>query len=322
LTVALALVMRNVWALVTGLLLTAILRTFLSYIFHSYRPRLAFEKLALLRALSLGRFTLVIAIASFTTNMADNVMVGRLLGTSALGNYSLAFNIASAPIIILVFSLDAVFFPAYAEITSRHLQRLELVFTKVFSIALLIMLTITLPLLLLAEEIVQILFGARWTTAGAVLRVLALAIPLRGLAQLISTAFWGLNRPQHVALGRALEAAVFLGALYPLIKAFGLSGAGWAGVIAYAFACGNRLIVLNRILPGILSKLLKISLSGLAAAGVGLLIASVLLTFLASPLPRVIFGGLVSTILPGAILLLARADLRKWLAEWFALDEK
>ena len=322
LTVALALVMRNVWALVTGLLITAILRTFLSYIFHSYRPRLAFEKLALRRALSLGKFTLVIAVASFITNMADNVMVGRLLGTSALGNYSLAFNIASAPIIILVFSLDAVFFPAYAEITSGHLKRLELVFTKVFSISLLIMLTITLPLLLLAEEIVQILFGARWTTAGTVLRVLALAIPLRGLAQIISTAFWGLNRPQHVALGRTLEAAVFLTALYPLIKAFGLPGAGWAGVIAYGFACGNRLIALNRILPGILSKLLKISLSGLAAAGVGLLIASILLTFLASPLPRVIFGGLVSTIFPVAILLLARADLRKWLVEWFALDEK
>jgi O-antigen/teichoic acid export membrane protein len=322
LTVALALVMRSVWALVTGLLLTAIVRTILSYIFHSYRPHLAFEKFALRRVLNLGKFTLVIAVAAFATNMADNIMIGRLLGTAALGNYSLAFNIASAPIIILVFSLDAVFFPAYAEITSVQLKRLELAFTKVFSISLLIMLTITLPLLLLAEEIVQILFGDRWATAGTVLRVLALAIPLRGLAQMISTAFWGLNRPGQVALGRTLEAAVFLTALYPLIKAFGLAGAAWAGVIAYAFACVSRLIVLNRILPGILSKLLKISLSALAAAGVGLLIASILLTFLASPLPRVIFGGFVSIVFPTVIMLLARSDLRKWLVEWFSLDEK
>ena len=321
LTVALALVMRNVWALVTGLLLTAILRTLLSYIFHSYRPRLAFEKFALRRALSLGKFTLVIAVASFVTNMADNVMVGRLLGTGALGNYSLAFNIASAPMIILVFSLDAVFFPAYAEITSGHLKRLELAFTKVFSISLLIMLMIALPLLLLAEEIVQILFGDRWATAGTVLPVLALAIPLRGLAQIISTAFWGLNRPEQVAVGRTLQAVVFLAALYPLIKAFGLPGAGWAGVIAYAFACSNRLVALNRVLPGILSKLLKISLSALAAAGVGFLIASIILTFLTSPLLRVIFGGLISMIFPAVIMLLVRSDLRKWLVEWFSLDE-
>ena len=117
LTVVLAVIMRNVWALVIGLLLTAVLRTVLSYIFHSYRPRLAFEKIALRRALSLGKFTLVIAIASYVTNMADNILVGRLLGIGALGNYSLAFNIASAPMVILVFSLGTVLFPAYAEIT-------------------------------------------------------------------------------------------------------------------------------------------------------------------------------------------------------------
>ena len=54
LTIALALVMRNVWALVIGLLLTAVLGTALSYVFHSYRPRLAFEKIALARVLNFG----------------------------------------------------------------------------------------------------------------------------------------------------------------------------------------------------------------------------------------------------------------------------
>src|SRR6266480_5968940 len=74
LTVALAVVMRNVWALVIGLLLTAVLGTVLSYAFHPYRPRLAFEKIALRRALDLGKFALVIAVASYVTTMADNVM--------------------------------------------------------------------------------------------------------------------------------------------------------------------------------------------------------------------------------------------------------
>ena len=318
LTVGLAVIMRNVWALVIGLLLTAVLSTVLSYVFHSHRPRLAFERMALRRALSLGKFTLVIAIASYVTNMADNVLIGRLLGIGPLGNYSLAFNIASAPMVIIVFSLGTVLFPAYAEITSDNLKRLELAFTKVFSISLMIMLTITVPLFLLAEEIVQLLFGDRWTMAGTVLRVLALAIPLRGLAQIISTAFWGLNRPREVAVGRALESVVFLTALYPLITAFGLVGAGWAGVITYAFACINRLIALNKIIPGISSKLLTVSLSTLGAAGVGLGIASFSLTFISSSLTRVILGGLISLIIPAMILILVRADLRKWLVEWFS----
>jgi PST family polysaccharide transporter/lipopolysaccharide exporter len=318
LTIALAVVMRNVWALVIGLLLTAALGTVLSYIVHSYRPRLALEKIALRRALSLGKFALVIAVASYVVNMADNVMVGRLLGPGALGNYSLAFNIASAPIVILVFSLSTVFFPAYAEIISENPKRLEPAFTKVFSISLVVMLIIMVPLFLLAEEIVQLLFGDRWTSAGTVLRVLAIAIPLRGVAQIISTAFWGLNRPKEVAVGRMLEAVVFLTALYPLITAFGLIGAGWAGVIAYAFACLNRLVALDKIIPGIKSKLLIGSLSTLLASGAGLLIASFSLTFITSPLPRVILGGLISLIIPAAILLLVRADLRKWIVSSFS----
>lgn len=318
LTVGLALFWRNVWALVIGLLLTTALGTVLSYAFHSYRPRLAFEKVALRRVLSLGKFALVIAVASYLTNMADNVMVGRLLGTGALGNYSLAFNISSAPISVLVFSLGAVLFPAYAEINAQYPRRLELAVTKVFTIAAMIMFTIAVPLFLLAGDIVELFFGGRWTSAGRVLRVLALVIPLRGLSVLMSNVFWGMNRPKQVAVGQTLEAVVFLIALYPLITTFGVAGAAWAGVIAYGFACINRVVAMNQIIPGITLKLFRNSLSPVLAAVAGLLVAGFSLSFLTSPLPRVIFGGLLATIIPAAILLLVRADLRKWLVEWFS----
>jgi lipopolysaccharide exporter len=318
LTVALAVVMGNVWALVIGLLLSAALGTILSYIFHPYRPRLAIEKIALRRVWNLGKFTLVIAVASYVTNMADNVMVGRLLGAGALGNYSLAFNISSAPISVLVFALGTVLFPAYAEITAQRPKRLEQAFVKVFSISALILLTITVPLFLLAGEIVRVLFGDRWTSAGTVLPILALIIPLRGLTLIVTPVFYALNRPKQVAVGRTLEAIVFLAVLYPLIMAFGLAGAAWAGVIAYAVACVNRLVALREIIPGISSRLFRISVSTLAAAGAGLLIASISLTFLRSPLARVILGGLLSTIIPPIILLLSSADLRKTLIDWFS----
>ena len=313
LTIALALIMRNVWALVYGLLITAALGTALSYIFHSYRPRLAFEKLALQRALEFGKFALVIAVASYVTTMADNVMVGRLLGTGALGNYALAYNLASVPIGVLVYALSRVLSPAFAEITAGRPKRLEQALTKVFTISSMILITITVPLFLLAGEIVRLLFGSRWTTAGTALRVLSLIIPLRGLVLIVTTVFFGLNRPKQVATGKTLEAIVFLAALYPLIIALGMVGAAWAGVLAYAFAFVNRVVALRAVIPGISTKLFRISLSTIAAIGAGLLIGSVGLSFLNSLLPRVIMGGLLSAIIPGLVLLLIRADLRKWI---------
>lgn len=318
LTVALAVILRNVWALVTGLLLTSALGTVLSYVFHAFRPRFAFEQQALHRALTVGKLTLLIATASYVTNMADNVMVGRLLGSSALGNYSLAFNIASAPISVLVFSLNAVLFPAYAEITLQRPQALDVAFRQVFSLALLVLFTIAAPVFLLAGDIVQLLFGSKWVAAGTALRVLALVIPLRGFSLLVSAFFWGLNRPKDVAVSTTVEAVVFLTALYPLVSTFGIAGAAWAGMIAYGFGCVTRIRDLNRIMPGVSTKLLRLLLPIVSAAAAGLLVAWLSLRFLTAPVPRVVFGGLIAAIIPPLIVLSLKPELRRSLVEWLS----
>ncbi|HEY7784768.1 MAG TPA: lipopolysaccharide biosynthesis protein [Pyrinomonadaceae bacterium] len=312
-TIGLVLALRNVWSLVVGLVTSTALSVMLSYAFHSYRPRLSYDKVAFQRAMTFGKFALVIAVASYITTMADNIMVGRLLGTNALGNYALAYNLASVPIGMLVFALGRVLFPAYAEIAANRPQDLERVFIKVFTISSLILITVTVPIFLLAREIVQLLFGPTWATAGSALKVLSLIIPLRGLTLIISMVFFGLNRPKQVAAGKILEAIVFLVFLYPLILAFGVTGAAWAGIIAYAFACINRVRALREYMAGIPSKLIGISLLSVAAAGAAVLIASITFRFVDSALPRLIAGGLISMVTPALFLLLIRADLKKWI---------
>lgn len=264
LTVALAVVLKSVWALVIGMLLTTSLGTALSYVFHPFRPSLRFDRTALAQALHFSKFALLFAVASYVSNMADNITAGRLLGTSALGNYSLAFNIASAPIIVVIFSVSAVLLPAYAELNSLDPAQLETAFTKAFKLTLLIMLAIAVPLFLFANQIVVVLFGHRWTTAGSVLSILALVIPLRGLTLISSTVFWSANRPREVAIARTLDAIVFVIVLYPFTLAFGLSGVAYAVLLAYAFACLNRVLWLNKIIPGLSAKLLRFLLPTLA----------------------------------------------------------
>jgi O-antigen/teichoic acid export membrane protein len=110
-------------------------------------------------------------------------------------------------------------------------------------------------LFFVADDVVVLLFGHRWTSAGPVLSILALVIPLRGLTLISSTVFWSANQPKALAVARTLEAILFVAVLYPLISAFGLAGVAWAGFIAYAFACVNRVVALNKIVPGISARL-------------------------------------------------------------------
>jgi len=256
-TVALAVVLRNVWALIFGMLFATTIATVLSYAFHPYRPRVRFDQVALTEALHFGKFAIVFAVAAYVSNVADNVMVGRFLGTAALGNYSLAFNIASAPIVIVVFSINAVLLPAYAELKTQNPPMLGRAFMTAFNATLVVTLAIAIPVFFVADDVVRILFGTRWTTAGSVLRILSLVIPLRALSLVSSTIFWSAKRPRDVAILRSLDAAVFLVALYPLISMAGLTGVAWAGLIMYGFACVTRAIAVHKIIPTITFKLLR-----------------------------------------------------------------
>jgi lipopolysaccharide exporter len=315
LTILIAVRLRNVWALVFGQLIAAALGMVLSYVFHPYRPRFAFDQAAFRRVITFGKFGLVIAVASYVTTMADNVVVGRVLGAGALGNYALAYNLASFPIGVLVYAFGKATLPAFAELAASAPKRLEYAFSKVFTISSLVLVSMLVPLFVLSSDIVQMLYGSKWATAGGVLRILALIVPLRGLVLIINNFFFGLNQPRPVATGKAFEALVFLLLIYPLTRAMGLNGAAWAGVIAYGLALVNRLIVLGRIIPGLTTKLIWISLSALAAATLGLLIASWGLQFIESLMPRILLGGLLATMAPALLLLLLRADLRKWITE-------
>jgi len=315
-TIGLVLVLRNVWGLVLALVAGAVLNTALSYLVHAYRPRLAIERRALRRAFNFGKFALVIATASYITTMADNVTVGRLLGSDALGKYALAYNLASVPIGVVIYSFGRVLFPAYVEIATQRPEQLRQAFTKVFTISSLLLIMIAVPMFLLAGDFVWLLFGSRWVSAGAPLRVLTLIIPLRGLMLIVSAVFFGMNLPRKVAIGKTIEAIIFLALLYPLTVSFGMIGAAWAGVITYAIAFVNRALALREIIPGILAELLRISGSTLASATAGVSIGSLILGLVHSPAPRVLVVGLLSSTIAAGVFCSISADLRKWLRDW------
>ncbi|HXD33838.1 MAG TPA: oligosaccharide flippase family protein [Pyrinomonadaceae bacterium] len=315
LTIVLVVRLRSVMALVLGQLATALFGMIFSYVFHPYRPRFAFDKLALQRVISFGKFGLVIAVASYITTTADNVVVGRLLGASALGNYALAYTLASFPISVLVYGLGKATLPAFAELAASAPSRLGIAFTRVFTISSLLLICMLAPMFTLSNEIIQFLYGNTWANAAPVLKVLSLLIPMRGLTLIITSLLFGLNRPRPVASGKTFEAVIFLLLLYPFTRVLGLTGAAWAGVAVYALALVNRFVILKREIPGLETKLIWISLSALAAAVAGLFIAAFGLSFIESMWPRIIVGGLLATTVPATLLLLMRADLRKWIVE-------
>ncbi|MCA1613833.1 MAG: oligosaccharide flippase family protein [Acidobacteria bacterium] len=234
--VLLALRWPSAWALVWGQLISAAAGAALSYLFHAYRPRLALDRRALRRAFDSGKYVVLIVAATYVTTTVDNVAVGRLLGAGALGLYALAYNLASLPVALVVGAFGAVLLPAYAELGAEGLSegRAELPFARAFRLGACAVLAAALPLFVLSDEIVALLYGGRWAGAGALLRVLALVGFWRATLPLTAPLLVGMNRVGWEARAKLAEAALFLLLLYPLVARFGAAGAAWAGVAQFA----------------------------------------------------------------------------------------
>jgi O-antigen/teichoic acid export membrane protein len=321
--IALAFTVRNVWALVAGQLAGALSSTLLSYLFHPYRPRLTFDGEVFRRALRFSKYATVIGVAAYVTTMADNVLIGRLFGAGVLGAYAVAYNLASMPAGIIMGVMSRATFPAYAELAAQGPERVGPAFNRSLAVGSALLTLATVPLFLLAPEIVFVLYGAKWAAAGVALRILSLVGMTRGLVVIISGLHMGVNKPRQVALGKILEAVVFLSLLYPLTSRYGALGAAWAGVVTYLLALLNRLLSIRQLLHRAFGKALTIVFTSLASGACGALAGALMLSVAKGNWLRLVAGGLASMVVSAALLYRLTPCLRgevRALMPWKAID--
>lgn len=124
----------------------------------------------------------------------DNLAVGKYLGASSLGAYSLAFTYGRLPLNLLGYSVSQVAFSALAR-----LQRDRDSFNRTLLRALRLVAFFTFPiaaiLALSGENIVAALLGARWASAGAPFAILAAGFTATAFSPLLVSVFMALDRP-------------------------------------------------------------------------------------------------------------------------------
>ena len=309
-SIVLVVLTRNVWALVLSLLITAIVGAVLSYFVHPFRPRLALQRKALNVVLSFGKYAVLIAVLGYIMQMADNVLLGRMYHAAILGAYVIAYNLAVLPIFAIGNIIVNVTFPAYTEIASSESSRLESAFLRVFAAGVTLLALITTLLLLLPAEIIAVLCGPKWSAAASTLRILSLLVFCRGCAALVSPLLVSIRGLAPDARIKLLEAAIFLGLLFPLTIRFGAAGAAWAGGLAYFVSMINRLYFVTKLLPNISKKIVQITTYGMLISMLAAATGVLVIGNLESLLPRIITGSLVAIIVVGGMMVVLSADLR------------
>lgn len=130
---------------------------------------------------------------AFLSNNAPNLLIGRIIGATALGAYSIAYRIMIVPVQIFAFGLSSVLLPAMSQFHEDK-ARMRAACVRTYRLIALIIFPALAGISALAEPFVLFALGEKMSAAGPVLALLA---PIGAVQALLSS-----QGAMYTALGR------------------------------------------------------------------------------------------------------------------------
>ena len=244
-TVPLAILVRNYWALVVGIVTGQSAGVLLSYVMCSYRPRLSVA--AWRELIRFSKWLLLNNMLYFAYHRVDSFVIGRFAGAQPLGFFRVANEIASLPTTEMVAPIRAAILPGYAKLASDH-ERLRASFATTFGAIVIVAVPVAVGLGLLADPLVRVMLGERWLDAIPLLQVLCIAGAINVCTANTWPVFIALGRPWITTVLMALGVALIVPFMIWGVQAAGPVGAAWALVVVSAVLLAANLFATLRLL--------------------------------------------------------------------------
>jgi len=254
-TIALAFVLRNYWALVGGMVTGKLVDLWLSYHFHPYRPRFDLSRTKDL--LHFSKWLLVVNVLLFLRDRSPDFIIGRIAGPHSLGIFRISNELGNIPGAELVAPINRAVYPAYVTI-ARDLRALQREYLWVMSMICLLAIPAVAGVAATATLIVPLALGQNWLSAIPVLQVIAFF----GISHVMQSNAYSvclaLGRGNIFAFLNGGSVLVLIAFLIPLVRSDGALGAAYAYLTA-------ALIVLPIAVATIL-RILKLSVTDFVRA--------------------------------------------------------
>ena len=169
--VAMAVAGLGVWSLAANYLLATVVATALFWGLGRWRPERAFEWGAVKDLLGFSSHYLGTKTLSYWTRNADNLLIGRFIGSSALGLYSKAYAVLMLPLLNVSRTVERVMFPSLSTIQDDR-PRVKRVFLRMARAVALVTFPVFTGMAVVAEPFVLGVFGAQWAGMIPLVQVL------------------------------------------------------------------------------------------------------------------------------------------------------
>ncbi|MGE3908131.1 MAG: lipopolysaccharide biosynthesis protein [Chloroflexota bacterium] len=313
-SIVLALLGFGVWSLVIGYLAKVTGTTALLWTVSHVRARPEFRRPVAADLFRYGRHASLASIVGFVAGNSDYMVVGALMGSYALGVYTLAYNLASLPSTLVTQVIVTVLFPALSAVREHQRDARALLSTS-FHATVALSTVMGLGIFICAPSALTLFLTERWAEVIPPLQILAAFGVLRSIGSWTSPIFKAAGRPD-LEWRLSLTRLVLHVLLMLTLARFGINGIAASHlVVGFTFVVVG-LVFVGRVtqigMAGIWSLVRPHLLSGVPALA---LLATLILTpagaaTLANPIAApvtalllaAVYLGLLSRVAPEVLM--------------------
>lgn len=182
-------------------------------------------------------------VADFTTLRLDQMMLGGMAASAAIGLYVIAVRLSEVTTFVAGALADALM-PEVAG--ARKADHAETLLGRTLRLTLYANLIVLIPLWLMAPHILRVLFGESFVPATSAFRWLLVAAVVWSAGVIVISGLQGFGYPGLSTIARFLSAAVTAPALLILIPRMGIKGAAISSLIGYSVMLVAAVVALVR----------------------------------------------------------------------------
>ncbi len=205
----------GVWSLVVGLMVSQVLSVAAFIALRGARFRLMLRGNIARPLVAYSQHLVSASLLTFLITNIDNFAVGRLLGDTALGLYTVAYGFGYLPVSLLSSPAGGALFPSLTRI-QNDLSALRDAYLESFSYTVVLMVPAALGISILAPEIVRILLPPPYDPAWPPMLILGFYGLGRGLVDFSSSLFAAVGKPRIIAWQNLYILILSVILLYPL----------------------------------------------------------------------------------------------------------
>jgi O-antigen/teichoic acid export membrane protein len=263
--IAIAAIYHSYWALVVSIVVGQLVQLAVSYTSMPFRPRFMLRHVR-----ELWSFSIWLTLGEIVTTINlrfDQLVIGKFLGTAALGWYTVGNNLALLPTREATQPLTQVLFPAFAVLKDDR-ERLQKAYQRAQGLVTLIALPLGTGAALIAKPVVLLAMGEKWLPAAFVIEVVAAILALQTIGNLVDSLSTALGETRKMFIRNIQMLVIRLPIIFAGMYIAGFEGLVWARILPGFLSILVNMIFVKQLIGLPLWEQMKPNLRAILSVGV------------------------------------------------------